>query len=139
MFRCGPDGPRYLLILDAYDNWGFPKGHVDDGEAPAEAARREVAEETGLGGLVLHRPLGMIDWYFRLHGRLIHKHCYFFLFESPAGEPTPQQDEGITACRWCTLDDALGAVPYANARGVLREAADAVHRLCSGSDGTGRG
>src|SRR2546426_12793651 len=44
---------RSLLIKDSYDNWGFPKGHLDDGESPAEAALRETAEETGLARLVL--------------------------------------------------------------------------------------
>ena len=27
--------------------WGFPKGHLQDGEAPKDAAKREVLEETG--------------------------------------------------------------------------------------------
>src|SRR3989441_5545087 len=53
VFRRGPDGePRFLLIRDSYRNWGFPKGHLEPGEPPADAARREVAEETGLKDLV---------------------------------------------------------------------------------------
>jgi 8-oxo-dGTP pyrophosphatase MutT (NUDIX family) len=59
--RCGTDGPRVLLIHDRHGNWGFPKGHVESGEDPADAARREIAEEAGLTGLVLHAPLGTID------------------------------------------------------------------------------
>lgn len=31
-----------------YDDWSFPKGKLDPGETFAQAARREVAEETGL-------------------------------------------------------------------------------------------
>jgi 8-oxo-dGTP pyrophosphatase MutT (NUDIX family) len=42
---------RYLL-LRAYNYWDFPKGIVEAGEEPLEAARREVAEETGLTDLV---------------------------------------------------------------------------------------
>jgi bis(5'-nucleosidyl)-tetraphosphatase len=42
--------PRYLL-LRAYRNWDFPKGEVSPGEAPLQAAVREVAEETGLTDL----------------------------------------------------------------------------------------
>ena len=45
--RLGRDA-RFLLIRDSYDNWGFPKGHLEDEETPAEAALRETAEETGL-------------------------------------------------------------------------------------------
>ena len=38
---------RYLL-LRAYNYWDFPKGLVEAGETPFEAARREVTEETGI-------------------------------------------------------------------------------------------
>ena len=36
------------LMLRAYHHWDFPKGVREDGEAPLDAAHREVAEETGI-------------------------------------------------------------------------------------------
>jgi 8-oxo-dGTP pyrophosphatase MutT (NUDIX family) len=45
------DALRYLL-LRAYNYWDFPKGLVEAGEEPLEAARREVEEETDLKDLV---------------------------------------------------------------------------------------
>ncbi len=118
--------PVFLLIRDSYRNWGFPKGHVEPGEERAEAALREVAEETGLADLVLRGTIDDIDWFFRFRGRLIHKTCAFYLMESAAGDPCPQTEEGITACRWLPLPEALRAVSYANAREVLRLAAQLV-------------
>ena len=127
VFRRSPDnGTMFLLIRDSNRNWGFPKGHVEPGEERADAARREVAEETGLGDLVIHAPVQEIDWFFRFRGRLIHKTCAFFLMESAAGEVCPQKDEGITACRWLPLEEALKTVSYANAREVLRAAGQQV-------------
>jgi bis(5'-nucleosidyl)-tetraphosphatase len=41
------------LVLRVYRNWDFPKGLVEPGEQPLDAALREVNEETGLRGLVL--------------------------------------------------------------------------------------
>lgn len=41
------DGWR-MLLLRAYQYWDFPKGQVEPGETPLEAACREVAEETGI-------------------------------------------------------------------------------------------
>jgi 8-oxo-dGTP pyrophosphatase MutT (NUDIX family) len=125
----GEQQPRYLLIRDSYDNWGFPKGHLENGESPAEAAIRETAEETGLNHLTLQGPIRVIDWHFRFRGRHIHKYCHFFLFESPAGDASPQLAEGITACQWRTLDEALEVLSYDNARGVLKRAGEMVRTL----------
>ncbi len=112
-----------LLIKDPYGNWGLPKGHLEGSEGPREAGVREVGEETGLGDLKLGPKLRTIDWYFRLRGRLIHKHCDFFLMSSESGEPVPQEEEGITECLWVPLLEAVDAVDYDNAREVIRDAA----------------
>ncbi len=122
VFRRDGDGPRVLLIHDGHGNWGFPKGHVERGEDTGEAARREIAEEAGLTELVLYAPLGMIDWFFRFRGRLIHKYCHFFLFESRQGTPVPQADEGIRCCDWLAPEAALERLTHDNARQVLRDA-----------------
>ena len=45
-------GAWHYLLLRAYKYWDFPKGLVESGEEPLEAARREVAEESGLEDLV---------------------------------------------------------------------------------------
>ena len=131
VFRRGAEGPRVLLIRDSYRNWGFPKGHVEAGEDAATAAEREIAEETALTALVPRGPIHEIDWFFRFRGRLIHKSCSFFLFESPSGEAVPQGDEGITACRWLGMEEAIRTISYANAREVLERAGAMVAQLAA--------
>ena len=130
VFRRDADGTaRFLLIRDSYQHWGFPKGHLEDGESPAVAAMRETQEETGLEQLILQGPIRLIDWHFRFRGKYIHKFCHFFLFESPAGEAVPQVAEGITAVRWEPLEKALEVLSYNNARGVLRRGAEMARTL----------
>lgn len=115
--------PHILLIRDAYEHWGLPKGHLEKDETPDAAALREVEEETGLDHLVLGPRLHTIDWFFRARGRLIHKFCHFFLIESPSGDTVPQAEEGITACCWLPLPEAVERISYDNAREVIRLAA----------------
>jgi bis(5'-nucleosidyl)-tetraphosphatase len=56
---AGPE-ERYLL-LRAYGNWDFPKGLVEPGEEPMDAALREVREETTLENLVFEWGTHFID------------------------------------------------------------------------------
>ena len=48
--RPATQGWRYLL-LRVFRTWDFPKGGLEAGEAPLQAAVREVEEETGLTAL----------------------------------------------------------------------------------------
>lgn len=124
VYRVREGAIQFLLIRDPYGNWGLPKGHLEAGETPVDAAVREVAEETGLSDLEVIAQLPTIDWFFKDHGRLVHKFCHFFLLECASGDATPQLEEGISECAWKTVEDALAQVTYANAREVLRSAGE---------------
>ena len=122
MYRLHEGGALFLLIKDSYQNWGFPKGHLENGERAEDAALREVREETGIDDLALRGRIETIDWYFRFRGQLIHKVCHFYLMETNQATTNPQHAEGITACRWVSYEDARAAISYANARKVLGQA-----------------
>ena len=122
VYRVVRGRPLFLLIRDSYRNWGFPKGHLEDGEAAEAAALREVSEETGLHDVAARGRIETIDWYFRFRGRLIHKVCHFFLMESPRARTCPQRDEGISACAWAPYEEAISRISYNNARDVLQHA-----------------
>ncbi|MFW5947392.1 MAG: NUDIX hydrolase [Gemmatimonadota bacterium] len=126
VYRVADGVPNFLLIRDPYENWGLPKGHMERGESPEQTALREVEEETGLDDLELREPLGTIDWFFREGPDLIHKYCHFFLMETRMTRTEPQVDEGITACIWLPLDEALERLTYDNARTVLERAGERV-------------
>lgn len=133
VYRMEDGRPLFLLIRDSYANWGFPKGHIEPGEAPELAALREVAEETGLSSVESRGPIETIDWYFRFRGRLIHKVCHFYLMESVSARTRPQAAEGITDCQWIAYDAATGMISYSNARQVLRRAQEMVSEAAMGA------
>ncbi len=60
--RPGPDGPEVLIVhRPRYDDWTLPKGKLDAGETWADAAVREVVEETGLR-CTLDAPLAEVRY-----------------------------------------------------------------------------
>ena len=129
VFRRFGGIPEYLLILDGHGNWGFPKGHLEEGESASHAAHREILEETGLSDLIGHATLRELDWTFRARSALVHKRCVYFLFESNTGDTCPQEEEGIARCAWFSYEDAILKLTFQNTRTLLTEAAAIVDRL----------
>ena len=132
VYRLDGERALFLLIRDSYANWGFPKGHLEEGEAPEAAAVREVEEETGLTSVESRGAIETIDWYFRFRGRLIHKVCHFYLMQSETDLTRPQVTEGITECQWVPYEEAERMISYANAREVLKRAREIVSRAARG-------
>jgi 8-oxo-dGTP pyrophosphatase MutT (NUDIX family) len=113
--------PLVALILDKYDNWGMPKGHLEAGENEVEAAQREVAEETGLRDCALGPLIARIAYDVHKGGKKRHKTVAYFLARSPHVPLQPQLDEGIRQARWFTPDEALAHLAFEQVRDVLRQ------------------
>src|SRR3982750_698917 len=54
-----------LLIQDSKGRWTIPKGHIEEGESPRQAAEREIREETGLQNMKIGPWLGKINFRYR--------------------------------------------------------------------------
>lgn len=50
-----------LVVNQRGTSWSLPKGHIDPGEDDVEAARREIAEESGVLHLDFVKPLGSYE------------------------------------------------------------------------------
>ncbi len=112
--RSGTGDLEVLLVhRPRYDDWTVPKGKLDPGEGHAEAARREVEEETGLR-CELGPELGSTSYRDR-KGRP--KHVRYWAM-TPAGgtfTPTDEVDQVV----WLPVDDAKATLSYDRDRPVL--------------------
>lgn len=108
--------------------WGLPKGGMEAGETFAQTALREIAEETGLDGVV-EQELGDIDYSFfsREQGGRIHKTVHYFLVRATGGD-TSKHDHEVSEARWVPLRQALRLMTYPNEREMVRLAATALGR-----------
>ncbi len=96
------------LVVSGRDNfWGFPKGHIDEGEDAITAARREIEEETGLTKLELVRSLGTYGRYKAgLNGvddTSEFKNMHMFLFTTEEEKLEPKDDWNPEA-KWVPID-----------------------------------
>ena len=62
--------------------WGYPKGHLEDGEKPSDAALREVYEETGFKvKLANDTPIAESRYEITLENEVINKTVWFYEME----------------------------------------------------------
>lgn len=97
------------------NEWVLPKGKLDDGETPREAAHREVLEETG-HNVAMHEFLGTLVYQSGGRSKVVH----FWRMEADGG-PVRKLMNDIKAVDWVTLDDALGRLSREYERAFLTQ------------------
>lgn len=100
--------------------WSLPKGHLEAGETLEQAAVREVAEETGIHGSIIG-SLGIIDFWFVVEGRRVHKTVHHFLMRAVGGELSDDDIE-VTEVAWFPLPDIPEQLAYSDERNLLDQA-----------------
>jgi ADP-ribose pyrophosphatase YjhB (NUDIX family) len=115
----------WVALIARYDRrkrlvWSLPKGHVEAGETVEEAALREVLEETGLRANIV-APLGIIDFWFAVEDRRIHKTVHHFLMRYDSGVLC-DDDLEVVDVAWVALDDVSSRLAYRDERRLVAKA-----------------
>jgi 8-oxo-dGTP diphosphatase len=114
-------GGEVLLIRRAtpprIGEWSLPGGRLEPGEAPADAALRELTEETG----VTARLLGLIEIVDNIMGEpeklyLLHDYAALWI----EGEPVPGDD--ADRAEFLPVEEALARVAWSETARIIQDA-----------------
>jgi 8-oxo-dGTP pyrophosphatase MutT (NUDIX family) len=122
LFHRTDDRRRYLLLRHRDGaHWAFPKGRIEPGENERIAARREVAEETGLEPPQPIEPFRTVSAYrFKRAGRPVSKTVVYFLGETDDMDVRLSGEH--TEAAWLDVAAARERLTFEESRRILGEA-----------------
>ena len=119
---------KILLVKNKKDSssssgepwWGYPKGHLEEGEKPSEAAVREVFEETGFEVKIMNtKPIAESRYEIEHSGEILQKTVWFYqmeVIEAFKNEP----DDEIEEIALERFDNALNLLTHDEDRKILK-------------------
>jgi len=114
VFRDVPRGLEYLVVTSSRgEEWVLPKGHVEHGEMPESAAKRELREEAGIIAEIVV-PLGTMA-YDKPDENV---RAAFFLMRY-IGVTEPAEHRRI---RWLPFEEAQRLLSFDDAKELLQKA-----------------
>jgi 8-oxo-dGTP diphosphatase len=102
-----------VVRLRKRNEWVLPKGKLDDGETPRDAAEREVLEETG-HDVSVHEFLGTLVYESGARFKVVH----YWRMET-SGEPSHELMDDVRAVDWLPLEAAVERLSRACERAFL--------------------
>ena len=119
------EGRVLLLDRPSRDEVRLPKGHIEDGEEPAEAALREVREEAGYVNVAIVADLGtrrvhFLDPY--SNSEVVRDETYYLMFLRDEARVERMVNELQFVPIWVPIDSAAARLTFESERGFVRRA-----------------
>lgn len=149
VFYRAPAGKiEYLLLKHRAGHWAFPKGLIEKGETPEEAAKREIKEETGIGDFEMTSGFKETEKYFFKvkydyqikergwkRGKGVLKFVTYFLAQAKAKKVELSYEHEDFA--WLGFNEAIEKITYKVAKEILQKANDFLHAKSAKSRAAG--
>jgi len=113
------DGECLLVHSKENEEWGFPKGHLEEGETEEEAAQRELHEESGVTAELVEGFKEQV--HYRVHQGNTPKRATYFLGRAVSESERTHKDE-IDDVRWSTYEEAYTLLPHDDLKEALEKA-----------------
>ncbi|MEW6455439.1 MAG: NUDIX domain-containing protein [Acidobacteriota bacterium] len=129
IFRKTNNTVEIALISPKENIWCLPKGIVNKGEKPEEAAKREIKEETGLEGRLIDK-IDKIEYWYVDKKNLIryHKFVYFFLYEFENGD-IKNHDWEVIDVKWFSTGEIFNFMSYKNEKEIVKKAIEIINKI----------
>lgn len=109
---------RVLLIRQRSGEWVFPKGHLDPGEEPLDAALREVEEESGITASCSEPARSWTTEYRNTRGEI--RRITWFRLSAPAGATPTLREAQFPEGGFLPVEEALRRLAFEEDRALLR-------------------
>lgn len=97
-----------FLFIKRLGKWDLPKGKIDGGEMPKEAAIREIEEECHISGHRIHKKICNTYHTYAWKDQQMLKKTFWYHLKAKSFDADalrPQLEEGITELRWFASDE----------------------------------
>lgn len=117
----------YWLIIRSLEGiYGFPKGHMENGETEMDTAVREIMEETGISPDFVD-GFRVVDEYPLPRKKGVIKRVVYFLAEF-SGQDIKYQKEELLGAKLMTYDEAISLMQFDNTKEILTKARDFLNK-----------
>ncbi|CAG4921339.1 MULTISPECIES: NUDIX hydrolase [Acidithrix] len=116
VFREGINGSLEICLIHRprYDDWTLPKGKVEVGETLAQAALREVEEETGIKAEIVQDQTQVVKYPLETD---LEKEVHYFLMKSLVQNFT--KNEESDECLWVDVNLVESKLTFSRDFGVI--------------------
>lgn len=132
VFRLNNSGIEFAIVsVKPSRRWQLPKGIIDEGETPEQAAIREVREEAGIEAELLDKIETIEYWYFGEYKNervRFHKLVHFFLMEFVSGD-VKDHDHEIAEAGWVSANEAVEMLAFKSERKILEKAVALIQKV----------